>query len=164
MIALVLGGARCGKSEVAEDMASAMPQPVTYLATGQASDAGMSARIAVHRARRPSAWETMELDRGADLARLLAATPGTALVDSLGTWVAGVDGFEVGGEWLCHALTNRRGDTVIVSEEVGLGVHPSTSLGNEFRDALGALNRMVADVCQDVRLVVAGRVLPLESR
>ena len=62
---------------------------------------------------------------------------------------------------LCHALTHRDGPTVVVSEEVGLGVHPSTDVGRAFRDALGTVNRAVADVADEVLLVIAGRVLPL---
>ncbi len=62
---------------------------------------------------------------------------------------------------LCHALAHRDGPTVVVSEEVGLGVHPSTEAGRAFRDVLGDVNRAVADVADEVLLVVAGRVLPL---
>jgi adenosyl cobinamide kinase/adenosyl cobinamide phosphate guanylyltransferase len=63
---------------------------------------------------------------------------------------------------LCDALRARAGDAVLVSEEVGLGVHPSSEAGRRFRDALGALNVAVAEVADEVLLVVAGRVLPLE--
>jgi adenosyl cobinamide kinase/adenosyl cobinamide phosphate guanylyltransferase len=64
---------------------------------------------------------------------------------------------------LCEALTRRRGDTVVVSEEVGLGVHPATEAGRRFRDQLGALNQAVAEIADRVLLVVAGRVLRLEE-
>ena len=88
--------------------------------------------------------------------------PGTVLVDSLGPWVAGAQAMEVPFEDLCGALVARGGDAVIVSEEVGLGVHPSSSAGRRFRDALGLLNQAVANVADDVVLVVAGRVLRLD--
>jgi adenosylcobinamide kinase/adenosylcobinamide-phosphate guanylyltransferase len=84
------------------------------------------------------------------------------LVDSLGTWVAGHAGFEADVDDLVRTLELRRADrqaTVLVSDEVGLGVHPETTAGLAFRDALGTLNRRVAEVADDVRLVVAGRVL-----
>jgi adenosyl cobinamide kinase/adenosyl cobinamide phosphate guanylyltransferase len=84
------------------------------------------------------------------------------LLDSLGPWVAahGEDGI-VDGAALCRALTERTGDSVVVSEEVGLGVHPSSAAGRQFRDALGTINQDVAEVADHVVLIVAGRVLPL---
>ena len=165
MIALVLGGARSGKSEVAEDMASRLPQPVTYVATafvGDGADPDLLVRVAAHRARRPPAWRTLELDRGSDLAGVTGQLKGTVLVDSLGMWLAGADEQAGHGDRLCRELVDRPGDTVIVSDEVGLGVHPSSPAGLVFRDALGELNRRVAAVADDVVLVVAGRVLPLQ--
>jgi adenosyl cobinamide kinase/adenosyl cobinamide phosphate guanylyltransferase len=83
------------------------------------------------------------------------------LVDALGPWVAGHRDFVVDAGALVEALTSRVGDSVVVSEEVGLGVHPSTEAGRRFRDALGELNRAIADIADEVLLVVAGRVLPL---
>ena len=159
MIALVLGGARSGKSEVAEQLVARSGGPVTYLATGVATDADMAARIERHRRRRPPEWTTVEV--GGSLAAALDVAEGAALVDSLGTWVAGHEGFSVDAEGLCAALVRRRAPTVVVSEEVGLGVHPATESGRLFRDALGALNLAVAEVADPVMLVVAGRVLPL---
>lgn len=169
-IILVLGGARSGKSEVAERLAAAQGRPVTYLATGPApeGDPDWAERVARHRDRRPAEWTTVELGPGGDIAAALAAFGGALLIDSLGTWVAGLSGFgaEVDRDVLTDALVARRDaghPTVVVSEEVGLGVHPSTSAGREFRDALGALNRRVADVADDVHLVVAGRTLRLSG-
>jgi adenosyl cobinamide kinase/adenosyl cobinamide phosphate guanylyltransferase len=92
---------------------------------------------------------------------LRSATDGTVLLDALGPWVAGHDRFAVDVHALLDALSHRSGDTIVVSEEVGLGVHPSTEAGRQFRDALGDVNRAVADVADEVFLVVAGRVLPL---
>ena len=165
-ITLVLGGARSGKSELAESLAAASPPPVTYVATGWESDPDMAARIAGHRARRPPEWATLEagvatLGAGADLPALLAGTAGTVLVDSLGTWVAAAPGLTVDAGALCAALAGRPGRSIVVSDEVGLGVHPETGLGRAFRDALGELNRAVAAVADEALLVVAGRVLRL---
>ena len=158
MITLVLGGARSGKSDVAERLVG--DGPVTYIATGAATDEAMAARIAAHRARRPSTWRTVE-ENGAALPGVLADLVGPVLVDSLTTWLAAAPDFAVDHEDLCTSLAKRDGDTVIVSDEVGLGVHPSTEAGNRFRDALGIVNQQVAAAADDVLLVVAGRTLRL---
>jgi adenosyl cobinamide kinase/adenosyl cobinamide phosphate guanylyltransferase len=162
VITLVLGGARSGKSELAERIAASRPPPVRYLATAVVGeDADFAARVERHRQRRPASWVTTEV--GADLAQILHSSNGTVLVDSLGTWVAARPDFEVDGPALCRALEQRSGDTIIVSEEVGLGVHPSTGAGGRFRDELGELNRAVADAADEVLLVIAGRALRLEA-
>lgn len=169
---LVLGGARSGKSEVAERLlaAASAGAPVTYLATGQVADSAVdpdwAARVAAHRARRPAAWGSVEVGPGGDLAGALGSSTDAVLVDSLGTWLAGLADFgEPGDEAaLLQALGARRAAgraTVLVSEEVGLGVHPSSMAGVRFRDALGALNRRIAAVSDQVLLVVAGRALEL---
>ena len=162
MIALVLGGARSGKSGHAEHLAASLPEPVSYVATASVDgDDDLAARIAAHRARRPASWTTIE--SGPDLPAVLRATTGTVLLDALGAWLATAPDLAVDAGVLCDALTTRAGDTVVVSEEVGLGVHPATSAGRCFRDALGELNQAVAVVADDVVLVVAGRALRLEA-
>jgi adenosyl cobinamide kinase/adenosyl cobinamide phosphate guanylyltransferase len=155
VITLVLGGARSGKSAVAERLAGA--GPVTYVATSVAAD--MPERVAAHRARRPLAWTTVETD---DAAGALDAGSGTVVVDSLTAWVARAPDFAVDVEALCRSLSGREGDTVLVSDEVGLGVHPSTEAGRLFRDALGLVNQAVAAAADEVLLVVAGRALRLD--
>jgi adenosyl cobinamide kinase/adenosyl cobinamide phosphate guanylyltransferase len=161
VITLVLGGARSGKSAVAEERASRGLTPVVYVATGTAGDdPDMAARIARHRDRRPPAWTTVEA--GADLAAAVTAHPdGTVLVDALGTWVAAHPDLDPDIDGLVAAVVARRGDTVLVSDEVGLGVHPSTEVGRRFRDVLGGVNTAVAEVADDVLFVIAGRILPL---
>ncbi len=180
LLTLVLGGARSGKSEVGERLAAACtdagaPGPVTYVATGRPPadgdpDPEWAARVEAHRRRRPASWSTVEVAAGEDLGAALGSVDGVALVDSLTTWVAGLAQFGAGGEGaalvegLLHALVARRRSgrpAVLVSDEVGLGVVPSTAVGGAFRDALGNLNRRVADRCDQVLLVVAGRVLEL---
>jgi adenosylcobinamide kinase/adenosylcobinamide-phosphate guanylyltransferase len=157
-LTLVHGGARSGKSELAEAMVSGA---VVYVATGEATDDDMSARIATHKLRRPAAWSTVEA--GADLVGALRSIDpmSPVLVDSLGTWVARVDDFAVDRLALVDALRARTATTVVVSEEVGLGVHPETEVGRRWRDALGDLNRVVAEVADEVLLVVAGRSVRL---
>ncbi len=169
MITLVLGGARSGKSQVAERLVADLGFDVTYVATAvvDPADADFAGRVAQHRARRPPGWTTLEVGR--ELPAVLIAVEGPVLVDSLGTWVAGFEDepagtdspVDVAAAALCDALRRRNGPTVVVSEEVGLGVHPSTEVGRRFRDDLGLVNAAVADVAGDVWLVVAGRLLPL---
>ena len=161
MIVLVLGGARSGKSAYAERRAASLPEPVSYVATACVDgDADLAARVDQHRARRPESWTTIEA--GPDVPRVLRATRGTVVLDALGPWVAAAPDFDVDAAELRDALAGREGDTVIVSEEVGLGVHPATAAGQHFRDALGDLNQAVAAVADEVVLVVAGRALRLE--
>ncbi|HET6964231.1 MAG TPA: bifunctional adenosylcobinamide kinase/adenosylcobinamide-phosphate guanylyltransferase [Acidimicrobiales bacterium] len=164
MITLVLGGARSGKSEFAERLARSGGGAVTYVATATVTgDPDFEARIRRHRDRRPPDWRTAE--PGRDLVAFVRSdrTGSTLLVDSLGTWVASFDRFETDIDGLCRALADRPGRAIVVSEEVGLGVHPSTELGGRFRDALGAVNQAVAEIADQAYLVVAGRPLTLES-
>jgi adenosyl cobinamide kinase/adenosyl cobinamide phosphate guanylyltransferase len=158
-VTLVLGGARSGKSTVAERLAGA--GPVTYVATfvEDAEDADMAARIAAHRARRPAAWTTVETD---DLIEAVRSSKGTVLVDSLTTWVGAAPGFAVDAAGLCLTLGSHAGDVILVSDEVGLGVHPSSEAGRRFRDALGVVNQAVSAVADEAMLIVAGRVLRLD--
>jgi adenosyl cobinamide kinase/adenosyl cobinamide phosphate guanylyltransferase len=155
VITLVLGGARSGKSAVAESLVGG---DAVYVATAEVTDDDFARRIEAHRARRPAGWTTVE--SGPDLpatVRSLGARP--LLIDSLGTWVARCDGFAADGRALVDALAGRT--AVVVSEEVGLGVHPETEVGRRWRDALGDVNQAVAAAADRVLLVVAGRVLEL---
>jgi adenosyl cobinamide kinase/adenosyl cobinamide phosphate guanylyltransferase len=164
-VTLVLGGTRSGKSTVAEQLATELASrgggTVTYVATASVTDEVMARRVAAHQARRPAAWSTVELASSTELPAVLAHLDGSVLVDSLGTWVASAPDLEVDAQALVHALQVRSGSTVLVSEEVGLAVHPATAVGRAFVDALGDLNQAVATVAQRVLLVVAGRTLEL---
>ncbi|MBW3610479.1 MAG: bifunctional adenosylcobinamide kinase/adenosylcobinamide-phosphate guanylyltransferase, partial [Actinobacteria bacterium] len=111
---------------------------------------------------RPAAWATVEAS-STEVAAVLRATTGAVLVDSLGAWVAGAPDLAVDTQELCGALRSRDGDSVVVTDEVGLGVHPSSELARRFRDVLGEVNQAVARVADEVLLVVAGRVLPLSD-
>jgi len=166
VITLVLGGARSGKSAVAEQMAALAAARtgslVTYVATMRVGDdADLASRVEEHRARRPAGWRTEEA--GADLPALMRKLEGTVVLDGLGAWVAARAGGTVDHEELCAALEERDGDTFVVSEEVGLGVHPSSDAGRRFRDVLGVLNQSVAAVADEVLFAIAGRVLRLEE-
>lgn len=156
----MLGGARSGKSAIAERLC---PGEVTYVATAVVRDDDMAARVAAHRDRRPASWTTIEALPDEVVAAADRVAPyATVLLDSLTTWVAEAAGFEVDAGGLCAVLGARPGDAVVVSDEVGLGVHPSSEAGRVFRDRLGEVNQQVAEVADRVLLVVAGRVLPLE--
>ncbi|RVW10022.1 MBL fold metallo-hydrolase [Prescottella agglutinans] len=163
---LVLGGARAGKSTYAEAVLAAEPR-VTYLATGgvQEGDREWAERVALHRARRPSGWTTVETT---DVAAALAAARAPVLLDCLGTWLTGrLDhhGVWTGGDWgavdadvadLLAAWRAARVRIVAVSNEVGSGVVPPTAAGRRFRDLLGRVNSAVAAESESVVLVVAG--------
>ena len=162
MITLVLGGARSGKSAVAEALARRSGSVVTYVATGDAgNDGDFRARIAEHQRRRPAEWVTIECGR--DLVGALAGLDGTVLVDSLGTWIAQWPEFEIDTTVLLDGVRRCSGHVVVVSDEVGMGVHPSSDVGRAFRDALGSLNQAVANVADSVLLVVAGQVVTLKA-
>jgi len=162
VLTLVLGGMRSGKSEVAERLANATGAPVTVIVTAMRStaDPDFAARIDRHRERRPSDWTTIESTH--DLARVLAECDDTVLVDTLGTYVACAPDFRVDVAELCDALRARTADTIVVSDEVGLAVHPATQAGRCFADALGACNQAIARIADRAILVVAGRTLELE--
>jgi cobalamin synthase/adenosyl cobinamide kinase/adenosyl cobinamide phosphate guanylyltransferase len=159
VITLVLGGVRSGKSEVAEGLAG--PGPGTYLATGLVApgDDDFAARVARHRARRPASWATVEEPHA--VPGVLARLHGVVLLDALGTWIA--NDLEADIDGLVEALVHRPGDTIVVSEEVGLGVHPATELGRLFADRLGEANRRIAEVADRCLLVVAGRIIDLPT-
>jgi adenosyl cobinamide kinase/adenosyl cobinamide phosphate guanylyltransferase len=161
VITVVLGGTRSGKSELAERIASKLPGPITYVATASVNDdPDLEARVALHRARRPAGWHTIEA--ASDLPHILAELKGTALVDSIGTWIAGVPEFAVDVDAMCNACRDRDGDTVLVAEEVGLAVHPPTEIGRRFVDVVGECNRQLATIADRVLLVVGGRSIELE--
>jgi adenosylcobinamide kinase/adenosylcobinamide-phosphate guanylyltransferase len=170
---LVTGGVRSGKSRHAEALLAARPE-VVYVATGPApsqADPEWAARVTRHRAARPPHWRTVETT---DLAPPMAlGLP--VLVDCLGVWLTAVVD-ELGGwsseeatwrpelEGRVDALVAAVGavdEVVLVTNEVGLGVVPPHASGRLFRDLLGALNQRVASACDEVHLVVAGRVLRL---
>jgi adenosylcobinamide kinase/adenosylcobinamide-phosphate guanylyltransferase len=161
-LALVLGGARSGKSRYAEGLITALPPPWVYVATAEALDAEMAARIAAHRARRGGDWRTIEAPH--DLAGALAARAGApVLVDCLTLWLSNrmLAETDVDAEIarLEQALDRRASPVVLVSNEVGSGIVPDNALARRFRDLQGHLNQRMAARADRVALMVAG--LPL---
>ncbi len=171
-IVLVLGGARSGKSAYAESRAMALRKPrkrALYLATAEAGDAEMSARIATHRARRGEAWTTIE--EPLDLAGAIAshAAPGAPiLVDCLTLWLSNLmharADIDAATAALCATLARAKGPVVLVSNEVGLGIVPDNKLAREFRDRAGRLHQRVAEAARDVVFVAAGLPLALKGK
>ncbi|WP_431557691.1 bifunctional adenosylcobinamide kinase/adenosylcobinamide-phosphate guanylyltransferase [Methyloceanibacter sp.] len=159
-VTLVLGGARSGKSRYAESLITAQPQPWVYVATAQVRDDEMAARIKEHKARRAAGWQTIEAPHEVPEA-LNAAPQGAAiLVDCLTLWLSNlmhakfdIDKMTV---LLEQALAARSGATVLVSNEVGLGIVPENALGREFRDRQGVLNQRLAAVADRVVFMIAG--------
>ena len=159
----IVGGARSGKSRFAISGLPARGR-VTFVATAEAGDADMAARITRHRAERSRHWTTLEAPRDlvARLPEALAAAD-TVVVDCLTLWVSnlllagtGEESILEEAEALATLVANPRADLRLVSNEVGLGVHPPTAEGLRFRDVLGLVNQRVAAAAHRVVLMVAG--------
>jgi adenosylcobinamide kinase / adenosylcobinamide-phosphate guanylyltransferase len=166
-LTLVLGGARSGKSRYAETLVTKLPPPWIYLATGQALDAEMAARIEAHRARRGAGWTTVEAPR--ELAGALAAhAQAPILVDCLTLWLSNlmmVDArIDAELDRLELALAEANAPIVMVANEVGSGIVPDNALARRFRDLQGVLNQRIAARADHVVLVVAGLPLVVKGR
>ncbi|MES1953628.1 bifunctional adenosylcobinamide kinase/adenosylcobinamide-phosphate guanylyltransferase [Salinisphaera hydrothermalis] len=166
---LILGGARSGKSAFAEReaLATSGAERFIYIATADAHDDAMAARIAHHRAHRDARWQTVEapLQLGATLVQHDA--PDTViLVDCLTLWLSNAlaaDCWEAERAGLIEALSACRGRVLLVSNEVGSGVVPLGELSRVFVDEAGRLHQALAGLCARVSLVVAGLPLDLKS-
>jgi adenosyl cobinamide kinase/adenosyl cobinamide phosphate guanylyltransferase len=158
-LTLVLGGARSGKSRHAEALVTAEPRPWVYVATAEPRDAEMRARIATHRARRGAGWRTVEAPLAMPDA-LLHAADAPVLVDCLTLWLTNVMLAEqspaTAADELDDALDWRDAPTVLVANEVGLGIVPETPLGRAFRDEAGRLSQRLAARAERVLFMVAG--------
>lgn len=169
-LALVLGGARSGKSRFAEGLVSASGLRCIYIATAERGDAEMSERISHHRERRGPDWRTVEEPRRLEETLEREAGPDRAvLVDCLTLWLSNlmlaerdVD-LDARSRGLCAAMGRAGGLCVLVSNEVGLGLVPETPLGRRFRDAQGRLNQAVAAVADRVVFLAAGLPLILKG-
>lgn len=164
---LVLGGARSGKSRIAQQLADASQARPILIATAQGLDDEMRERIAHHRSERDPSWQTHEAPL--DLADALRrhARPGhVVVVDCLTLWLSNVmlEGRDAAreGEHLIETLKSIEGPVVLVSNEVGQGIVPATALGRSFRDEQGRLNQRIADICDAVVFVAAGCPLLLK--
>ncbi|GAA5160243.1 bifunctional adenosylcobinamide kinase/adenosylcobinamide-phosphate guanylyltransferase [Ornithinimicrobium tianjinense] len=168
-LTFLTGGARSGKSSVAVRRAERAGAPVVFVATGQAGDAEMAERIALHQAERPPHWSTVEAPL--DLADAVAGIgPGHAvIVDCLSLWVSNLMGRgddQASTLDQAHALGRWAaaypGQVLVVTNEVGSGIVPMHPVSRDYRDRLGRVNATVARYADLAQLVVAGRTLTLD--
>ena len=176
-LTLVLGGARSGKSNLAERLARQSGRPVVYLATATAGDDEMRQRISTHRASRPREWRTIEepLDLPAGLS--LTRPGDIALLECVTLWVSNlllagpsdespaetVDRIVAQAERFLSVLQETDTWVMAVSNEVGMGIVPEYEMGRTYRDALGRVNQMLAGQARSVCLMVAGLPLALKG-
>ena len=178
----VFGGARSGKSAYAEALAIESGQQVVYLATAQAGDAEMSARIAHHRARRQTGWMTVEEPLSLAAALRESCSPDrVVLVDCLTVWLSNLlfsgnceypevgpidppERFHTERAALLQAIEQASGDVIFVSNEVGMGIVPQGAISRWFVDEAGRLNQAVAARCERAVWVAAGMPLWLKGQ
>jgi adenosylcobinamide kinase/adenosylcobinamide-phosphate guanylyltransferase len=160
---LIIGGARSGKSRLAEHMAINSQRSVVYIATATAGDAEMHARIAQHRERRPVEWRTVEEPtRLAGVLEEHAAMDRCLLVDCLTLWLSNLLLTSDAGTFaqerhaLLTTLPHLPGQIIMVTNETGLGITPLGELSRRFCDESGWLHQEIAALCDRVVLTVAG--------
>jgi histidinol-phosphate/aromatic aminotransferase/cobyric acid decarboxylase-like protein/adenosyl cobinamide kinase/adenosyl cobinamide phosphate guanylyltransferase len=161
-LTLVIGGTRSGKSAHAERLAHASGMPVRYVATADAGDPSMAARIGAHVARRPEDWKTFEA--GPRLTDALADADGACLlVDGLGVWIAGAmhAGEDVSAQIDAMLAMTAATTLIVVAEQAGEGVLPADRLSRDWLDTLGEATQRLAARADHVDLVVAGRALSI---
>lgn len=168
MFTLLTGGARSGKSTAALRLADRAGRPVTFIATASAGDDEMAARITRHQVDRPQSWTTIEEPVALDRALAGIAGSDTVIVDCLALWVTNqieADDDEIvrRADELAEALAARPGPSIVVTNEVGLGIVPMNDLARRFRDLLGSVNQRVAARADRTLLCVAGGAVPVES-
>lgn len=170
MLTFLVGGARSGKSTLAQQIGERSGGPVTVIATAEPFDDDLRERIARHRDDRPSHWTTVEASTYLADAVVTVPHDHVLIVDCLTVWLANLmhhllpRGIDMQVDALVEALRARDGaPTVVVSNEVGMGVHPETDLGREYRDLLGRVNQRIAAVADTSLLLVAGRALRLDD-
>ena len=170
MLQLILGGARSGKSRLAEKLAAESGCAVTYIATSQPLDGEMNERVRHHRERRPEHWALIE--EPIDLARVLrdnARADACLLVDCLTLWLTNLLMLEdpqrlsTERDALLECLADLPGEIVFVSNETGMGVVPLGELTRRYVDEAGWLHQALAERCQRVVLTVAGLPLTLKG-
>ncbi len=168
-LTLLIGGARSGKSDLAVQIGLRHSGPVTFIATAQRFDDDMARRIERHQADRPD-WPTVEAP--VELRRALSdvANDHLVIIDCLTLWVSNM----MLEEWTDEAVheyatatavaaAERIAPTVVVTNEVGLGIHPTNELGRQYRDLLGRINRIWAGAAGTTLFLVAGRAVPLHD-
>ena len=169
-MSLLMGGARSGKSDLAVQLGQAWSAQVTFVATATAGDADMASRIHIHQRERPVEWTLIEAPEFSAVEANALTDGDLVIVDCITLLVANLmlasreeaaitDHIAALG----HALASRSAPTLVISNEVGLGIHPETELGRSYRDQLGRVNRALAQAAEATMFVVAGKVLPLHD-
>lgn len=183
-ITLITGGARSGKSTYAEEMARAVQGPVCYVATALAFDVGMQERIAMHRAQRPSEWETLEAYDGlGDIVRARKGQQALYLLDCVTLMVTNLM-FKDMPDWdtllpeaiasveaqiicqiddLLKALRETDSDMILVTNEVGMGIVPENAIARAYRDIAGRVNQRIGHGSDEVYLVVCGQAMKIKG-
>jgi len=167
---LITGGARSGKSRLAEKLAEGFGEPLCYIATGEARDGEMAERIANHRQRRGSAWQTVE--EPLLLVEAIRAADGryrTILVDCITLWISNLlfqhDAVEPvldAVRALAELVPSLKTPLILVSNEVGMGIVPENALARSFRDLAGHANQILAEAADEVYVTISGIPMKLK--
>lgn len=168
-LAFICGGAKSGKSRFAQNLAESLPAPRLYVATGEALDEEMSARIFRHQQDRGPDWQTREEPLA--LAGALRGSNGrfgVILVDCLTMWLSNLltrreADLEEEKRQLAEVLPRMQTPVIVVTNEVGWGIVPANPLARRFRDVAGALNQHLASLADVAVLVVSGLPLYLKG-
>jgi adenosyl cobinamide kinase/adenosyl cobinamide phosphate guanylyltransferase len=169
MLILLLGGARSGKSALAVQLAKAQGVSVTFIATATVTDHDMRARIDRHRAERPPEWRTIEEPHDLAAAIGQAAPDECVVIDCLSIWTGTAmslcdeERVQALSADMASAAHARGGLTIAVSNEVGMGVHPVSAIGRDYRDLHGRVNAIWARTADRAFLAVAGRLIELHD-
>ncbi|MDG1198441.1 MAG: bifunctional adenosylcobinamide kinase/adenosylcobinamide-phosphate guanylyltransferase [Actinomycetota bacterium] len=169
-LTFLTGGARSGKSRVAQEIASGSESPVCFLATAEALDDDMASRIAQHQNDRPFDWLTKEAPIEINKELLNIDKNHVVIIDCLTLWVSNLlsakfspdEIFRKSSE-VITTIGNRSAGTIVVSNEVGLGIVPGNELSRAYRDVLGSVNQLFACNSDQSFLIVAGLFLPLQD-
>lgn len=177
---LIIGGARSGKTAhaiaLAKTLSAARGAAVTYVATAQALDQEMQHRISLHRAERPTTWRTLEAPTGLAQALRHHREAGILVIDCMTLWLsnallkdfredaptATLPSWQAELDEFLQWLQAVRSDVILISNEVGSGIVPLSSLARRFQDEQGRLNQVLAAACDQVTLVVAGIAVPIK--
>lgn len=173
-IHLILGGARSGKSAYAENLATAIDLPVTYIATAQVYDDEFKTRVAHHQARRPKHWELIEAPfKLAETIQKTDEEEKVLIVDCLTLWLAQCIcpecikpkniSWELEREALLLLLPKHKGHIIFVSNEVGMGIVPLGEINRQFQDEQGRLNQAIAKLAHHVSFIAAGLPIKLKG-
>ncbi|MCG8669642.1 MAG: bifunctional adenosylcobinamide kinase/adenosylcobinamide-phosphate guanylyltransferase [Pseudomonadales bacterium] len=171
MVHLILGGARSGKSKLAESLAATTNLPVTYIATATAGDQEMQSRITHHQQQRPSSWNLIE--EPLDLAKAIKSCgegPRCILVDCLTLWVSNLlmkqdpNVFDAAKESFLKTLEESQQSIILVSNETGMGVIPMGEITRQFVDESGRLHQAIGEIADNVTLTMAGLPMPLKAQ